>query len=205
MNRILLADNHRLLHAGIRAILCQTGDLFLIDGPCDSGDLQQRCRTQRPDVVLLAPCVLKPPCPEVFSFLQSGCSSSKVVAMLDRPDAIHLRRLVALGVSGGVLESEASRKLPEVIRTVAQGGFWFSPTLLPALLPVPDRKQLMSLSKRELAVLRLLMAEKTNRDIARTLGIAERTVRYHLHNIRSKLKAQTRVGVAVKALEHSLV
>lgn len=63
----------------------------------------------------------------------------------------------------------------------------------------------IELTKRELGVLRLIAAEKTDKEIALKLDVCERTVRYHLENINTKLETSTRLGAVATALRRSLI
>ena len=108
-----------------------------------------------------------------------------------------------------MLKDEIEEAVVRAIRTVMQGDTWFSRTVVerlahPATTEVPPIEK-PTMTDRELEVLRLLVAGKTDQQISQELHIAERTVRNCLRSIYDKLEADTRVEAAVRAVRLGLV
>lgn len=155
--------------------------LFLLDActlRVDLGPLAARCRANSPGSKFLA---LLPPL--------TSTSSEKT-------------RLFYWGIDGFVeLHKSWQTELPHAIHTVLNGGLWVPPEVLTtyvnqvrALLSA-QRLSGQSLTARETQVLQLLMRHLTNRQISSTLRICERTVKFHVSNILSKLNLEDRRGL----------
>jgi len=115
-----------------------------------------------------------------------------------------VRRLVAAGVAGYVLKDEIEEAVVRAIHTVMQGDTWFSRSVVDKLArpatseAAPAEKP--PLTERELRVLQLLMAGKTDQQIGQELNVVDRTVRRYLRNIYDKLGVDTRVEAAAQAV-----
>lgn len=203
MIRILLADNHSLLHPGIQTIISAADDLVLADEVVNGRELRQICQECAPDLVLFFPNVENSAVTKLVDDIKKQCPSVKLLAMLSDSGEVCLRQLLDHGVDSLILKSDTPDKLLEAMRITAQGRPWFSAALIPELahLACPVNE----LTDRELDILRLVAAEKTNAEIALTLNMAERTVRYHLENIYGKLGVKTRVGAVARALKQNLI
>jgi two-component system NarL family response regulator len=155
--------------------------LFLLDAcslPVDLGRLAQRCRAQAPGSKFLA-------------LLPTGNGSTE-----------EMLRLFYCGIDGFVeLHRTWQAELPLAIHSILYGQLWVPPEVLLAFVrqakSVLDTQLLPghSLTAREGQVLQLLMRRLTNREIAIALGISERTVKFHVSNILSKLQLEDRRGL----------
>jgi DNA-binding NarL/FixJ family response regulator len=130
---------------------------------------------------------------------------TKTLILLHSSDEVCLHYLIEFGVSGCILKSDAPEKLIEAIQAAATGRKWFSPNLLPQLLQSRSSSQENRLTKREVEVLQLVAAEKTDKEIALTLSIAEGTVRFHLENSNTRLGTMTRVGAVAEAIRCGII
>jgi DNA-binding NarL/FixJ family response regulator len=204
MIRVLLADKHQLLHAGIRAILSATDDITLIDTATCHNQLRQLYHEKKPDIILLALNVAESPCTDLLNFIQQSCPTVKMAVLLHDSDEVCLHQLLDHDVAGVILKSDTPETLAEAIRAVAAGQVWFSSALSPQFW-LRKKEQSNKLSGRELEVLRLTAEEKTDKEIAQTLQITERTVRYHLESINIKLSTSTRTGAVAEAIRHKLI
>ncbi len=112
------------------------------------------------------------------------------------------------GVAGYVLKDEIEEAVVRAIRAVMQGDTWFSRTVVEKLArPAAGEAPLAEkpvLTERESEVLRLLAQGYTNIQIAETLSIAGRTVRFHLRNICDKIGVRSRVEATIWAVQHGL-
>ncbi|MDQ4075424.1 MAG: response regulator transcription factor, partial [Chloroflexota bacterium] len=131
-----------------------------------------------------------------------------VLTAHDNPS--YIRQMVAAGADGYLLKEEALDVVVQAIRTVMEGGQWFSESILPKLVQAEQAeesrtREAPSLSEQELTMLRLLVAGRTDQEIGEAMGFAERTVRYHLRNIYDKLSVNTRIEAAVRAVQSGLI
>jgi DNA-binding NarL/FixJ family response regulator len=196
--QVLLVDNEQLLHPGIHAILSKTDNIVLLKAVANINQLRQFCHRNQPEIVLLAPDPANKSCTHVLDYLHQQFSTVKVIVLLQEPDEDCLSRLIAYGAFGGLLKSNSPKKLLEAIQSVANGNSWFSPELLSNIFKKSKAtgKLRIGLTKREITLLQLVAAEKTDKEIAQDLEITGRTVRYHLENIHIKLNTSTRTGAA---------
>jgi DNA-binding NarL/FixJ family response regulator len=118
------------------------------------------------------------------------------------------------GASGFILKEASAEQLIEASRTVASGGAWLDPAVLPRILAsyratvLPRLRQAAradQLTERELDVLRSMATGATNNEIARTLYVSEATVKTHVGSIFAKLGVRDRAGAIVFAFQHGIV
>jgi DNA-binding NarL/FixJ family response regulator len=107
-------------------------------------------------------------------------------------------------ITGIISKTDTPEELVEAIKAVAAGKTWFSRSLAPVLRRL-WRYNAVSLTRREVEVLQLVSKEMTDKEIAITLSVSPRTVRFHLENIYIKLEATTRTGAVAKAIQRDLI
>lgn len=205
MIRVLLADQHRLLHPSVRAILSETNEMVLVEEVTDSYGLQQNCREYYPDILLLSPNLDGSSITEILDSIKENWPSIKILVILSDPEETCVRQLVDYRADGIILKSDKPGKLIEAIYAIAQGKTWFSSVLVPYLVQPDMSNHKNELTDREIDVLQLLVTEKTNVQIAQALNISERTVRSHLGHIYSKLGVESRVGAVAQAIRLNLI
>jgi DNA-binding NarL/FixJ family response regulator len=205
--RVLLADDHPLIRAGIRSTLTGEADLTLVGEATDGHAAQQLCRELQPDVLLLDLNMPGPSPVETVAALRSECPAVHVLVLTAHDDDAYVRALMAAGVDGYVLKDDATEAVVRAIHTVMQGDTWFSRPVMDKLVhsatPVSSTKP--ALTPRELEVLRLVVEGKTNQEIARALGISVKTVEKHLGELFTKLGVASRVEAAVQAVRRQMV
>jgi DNA-binding NarL/FixJ family response regulator len=126
----------------------------------------------------------------------------KIIVLTAYEDEVYIRKLVEKGVKGYVLKDEALETVARAIHAVYQGDVWFSQRIVRKLSQPPStehREPVDTLTRREKEVLYLLSQEKTNREIAQSLQLSERTVEFHIRNLLGKTKTRSRLGVVLWA------
>ncbi len=201
----MLADSHQLLHLGIHVALSSVSEITLVETVVCPHQLRQLYRQCQPDVILLALNIVEPPCIEIVNNIQQQCPAAKILLLLHNPNEICLQQLRKTNVAGAILKSDTPEKLIEAIQTVAAGQPWFSSILLSQLLQSRKSEEGNKLTEREVTVLQLIAAEKTDREIALELNIAKSTVRYYLEQSNNKLGTTTRVGAVVEAMRQGFI
>ena len=207
--RVLLADDHPLIRAGIRTILTAEPDVRLVGEATDGNEAQRLCRTLQPDVLLLDLNMPGPSPVETVAAVRRDCPAVHVLVLTAHDDDAYVRALVAAGVDGYVLKDDATEAVVRAIHTVMQGDTWFSRPVMDKLVQAETRGDVPSknpaLTMREMQVLRLVVEGKTNQEIARALGISVKTVEKHLGELFTKLGVASRVEAAVQAVRGQMV
>jgi DNA-binding NarL/FixJ family response regulator len=205
MIRVLIVDDHPIVREGVTAVLEHEGDIHVVGaaGTIDEG-LRLAAKVQ-PDVVLLD---LKlpdtPALDSVASFAREGRSILAFTAYDADDDVFHAIRS---GARGYLLKGSPAADIARAIRQVHAGESYLSPRIAAKLVKdmIQPRGRAGLLSPRERGVLRLVAAGLSNRQIAQTLSISERTVKFHVTAIFNKLGAENRAQAVALAAERGLL
>jgi DNA-binding NarL/FixJ family response regulator len=207
--RVLLADDHPLIRTGISTVLSSAPDIKLIGEATNANDVYEMTRTMHPDVLLLDLNMPGPSPIETVTAVHNECPDVKVIVLTAHDNDTYVRTLVGFGVDGYVVKDEAVDAIVHAIRAVVNDGTWFSQSIVTKLVHwktnTTKQRTGTSLTDRELEVLRLVVNGYTDQEISQQLGLADRTVRYRLRTIYTKLEAKTRVEAAVQAVRLKLV
>jgi DNA-binding NarL/FixJ family response regulator len=206
--RILLADDHAVVRAGIRALLEQEPDLTVIGEAGNGTEALRMAEELRPDVLLLDMEMPGLQSIEIARRLQSGRSSVRIIALSAYDDREYIRNLLASGAAGYLIKEEAPEALVQAVRGVARGEKgWLSRRVAEQMTDwvKESGSSSLDLTGREREVLKFVVAGQTNREIGATLGISEKTVEKHLAAVFAKLGVSSRVEAAVRAVQEGLV
>jgi DNA-binding NarL/FixJ family response regulator len=204
---IVVAEDHALVREGTRQILSGEGD-FSVIGEASRGDEAVQVVLQTlPDVVLMDMRMPGINGIEAIRQILAQAPETKVVIVSAHEDEDYVREALAAGAAGYILKTAPARELVEGIRAVAAGSIVMSPSLSRRLAQarVDPARASDRLSTRELAVLRQIALGQANKEIARSLGISQRTVEGHMHNIFEKLRVSSRTEAVVYAANHGIV
>lgn len=207
MIRVLLADPRPLVWAGLHALLSTTTDLAILADTCTEHTLPRLCAQLTPELLLLSLLYVPGEAARWLADLHGCCPQTRTILLVEEGSQAmaDIKTLLATGhVHGLISLTEPADAWPTALRTVARGGAWISEPLLNRLLrqtrtPTPAQP---ALTGREQKVLCLTALGWANKEIARHLGIAERTVEFHLSNTRQKLKVATRLDAILWFKEH---
>ncbi len=213
--RVLLADAHPLLRAGLRALLAEAPDLHVVGEAGDGADAAELIRRLLPDVLVLDAALPRLTDLTALTRTPAGQQGVRVLAltgMASVPEAVALLRS---GAAGYLAKDSPAGELLGAVRAVAAGGSALSPgllrELLGALLPlVPQEapgppKVLDALTERERQVLVEVARGHSNTEIAALLEVSETTVKTHVGHLLTKLRLRDRVQAVVLAYESGLV
>jgi two-component system, NarL family, response regulator NreC len=209
--RILIADDHGVLRAGLRALLNSEVDLEVVDEATDGDGALLLAAELRPDVVLLDFSMPGPGGVEVTRRLHAALPETRVLILTVHEDDNLLREALQAGAAGYIIKRAVESELINAIRAVARGDLYVHPAMTRALLAPPatpppaKKREPESLSPREIEVLRLIAKGYTNSQIAAEFGLSVRTVESHRANLMGKLGLQNRVELVRWAMDQKLL
>jgi len=211
--RILLADDHHILRAGLRALLNAESDFDIVGEAADGDQVLQLAAELRPDLVLMDINMPGLGGIEATRRLKKVLPEIHVLILTVHEDESLLREAIHAGVSGYVIKRAAESELTDAIQAISRGDMYIHPAMTRALLkdlaPIPKPKPATStqdtLTKREVDVLRLIARGYTNNQIAELLSVSPRTVEGHRANLMHKLDLHSRVELVEYAEEHGLL
>jgi DNA-binding NarL/FixJ family response regulator len=205
MIRVLIVDDHPIVREGVTAVLQRERDIDVV-GAADTIDEGLRLAAKfHPDVILLD---LKLPDAHAADAVTSFAGERRGIVVFTAYDADDdVFRAIQGGARGYLLKGSPAAEIAQAIRQVHAGESYLSPRIAAKLVKgvAQPRGRTGLLSARERGVLRLVAAGLSNRQIAQTLSISERTVKFHVTAIFNKLGAENRAQAVAIAAERGLL
>ena len=202
--RIALADDQALVRRGLCALLEGLGGLEVVIEAEDGDLLLSALQRISVDVIVADVRMPKRSGIEVVRLLRGRCDFTPVILLTTFDDPALLQGAVQAGAQGFLLKDAAPEELRDAIERVVAGETLIAPATLQR---VRDRSSVADLAvarltDREVAVLRLVAGGYSNKEIGRTLGISDGTVKNHLTEILAKLDARDRTHAVLKAIAY---
>jgi two-component system response regulator NreC len=202
--RIVVADDHAVVRAGLRLLLDAEEDLTVVAVAGDVDDALRLTRAHRADVLVLDLNMPgRPTLPEIPVLAEL----TAVVVLTMQNDPAFARQALGAGARAYVLKEAADSELVEAVRAAARGGTYLNPQLgarLAAAPPEPPGPP-DDLTEREVEILRLIALGHTNAEIGQQLYLSVRTVESHRAHIQQKTRRTTRAELVRYALDHGFV
>jgi two-component system, NarL family, response regulator NreC len=209
--RILIADDHGIVRAGLRSLLNAEPDFEVVGEAEDGAQALQLAAQLHPDLVLLDIHMPNHDGIETLPHMKQRFPDLHVLMLTVHEDEGLLRKAIRAGASGYVIKRAAESELISAVRTVCRGDIYIHPAMTRALLrdlvptqPARPAEQ-NTLTHREAEVLRLIARGYTNNQIAELLKISPRTVEGHRANLMDKLDLHSRVELMEYAEQHGLL
>ena len=208
--RVLLADDHTVLRAGLRSLISHETDMEVVGEASDGQESLAKATELEPDVVVMDIAMPKANGLEAISALRRGGVESKILVLTMYSEEQYLMQVLRRGGNGYVLKRSADTELMQAIRTVHAGGVFLYPSA--ARLLLDDRSSddgesagLDLLTEREREVLKLTVEGYTNQEIATRLIISVKTVDTYRSRIMEKLNLRHRSELVRYALRKGLL
>ena len=200
--RILLADDHHVVRAGLRALIDAQDDMEVV---AEAAEGEAACRLAAelaPDVAVLDVSMPLLGGAQATERIVRDRPGTRVLALTVHEDRGYLQQLMQAGASGYLLKRAAADDLIHAIRTVARGGTFLDPSLAGKVLGglAGRPAQGGELSDREEEGLRLIARGHTNREIAARLDVSVKTVETHKARAMEKLGVDGRSGIVAYAI-----
>jgi DNA-binding NarL/FixJ family response regulator len=202
---VLLVDDHQLVRAGLVALVDSADDLTVVGQAADGREAVRTAVDLRPDVVLMDLSMPVMDGVEATRRLVAALPDARVVVLTSFSDKGRVAEALTAGAIGYLLKDCDPDQLLSAIRSAALGHAPIDPRVAHALLPrraEPAQVSASELSPREAEVLRLVADGLANKQIARRLGITERTVKAHVGSVFRRIGVGDRTSAALWARDH---
>jgi len=213
MIRVLIAEDHLMVRAGIRALLEKAGDMNILGEASNGQEAIEMTRELKPDVLIMDIMMPRMNGIQAAENLRGMKPSTNILLLSMYADAGFVHQALHCGVKGYVLKSSVSDELLWAVRAVANGQTYLSSPISEIVVESAinphsigkDSDPLSSLSPREKEILQLIAEEYTSGEIAKMLFISEKTVEKHRARLMEKLNVRNLAGLVRLAVKYRLV
>jgi len=200
--RVLTVDDHALLRKGIRALIGAESDMQLVAEASTGREAVEEFRTHRPDVTLMDVQMPDMTGIEAIIAIRGEFPEARIIVLSTYSGDVQVVRALKAGARAYLLKGNVNRELLATIRSVHSGQKRIPPEIASDLAEHAGEDDL---SEREIEVLRLVAAGNANKEIAAQLELAEDTVKRHVTNILSKLRANDRTHAVAIGLKRGII
>jgi DNA-binding NarL/FixJ family response regulator len=212
MIKILLVDDHKIVRDGIRARLDNDMRYVILAEASDGKEAIEKLKESRVHIVIM----------DINMDGMDGISATekiiadfpgvKVLALTMLSENQHIKQMLKAGASGYLLKNCEEEELKNAISTIYEGGTYFSPEITKVIMNSLSNSSSKShrndiqipLTEREKEVLRLILKEYSNKEIAAELFISVRTVDAHKRNLLEKTHSKNVAGLVLYAINNQL-
>jgi DNA-binding NarL/FixJ family response regulator len=210
--RLIIAGEHSIFRHGLRRLLEAEPGFAIVREVGDGAAAVPLVRDLAPDVLLLGLAHSKRPPIETLKSVAEYSPKTRTIVLTDRLDRAEVFAAVQLGLRGVVLKDSPPEMLFKSIRAVMADEYWLGHDRFAAVMPslrkveaARRKSKAFGLTRREIEIVRSVVAGFSNREIAVRSSITENTVKSHLTHIFNKLGASNRVELALFAAHHRLI
>jgi DNA-binding NarL/FixJ family response regulator len=207
MINVALVDDQQLVRQGIAGLLSLSDDISII-WQAENGEHAQEMLASEmiPDVLLLDIRMPKVNGIELVKILRSQGSTLPILMLTTFDDSELFMQSLQAGANGFLLKDVSLEKLVNAVKTLADGGFVAEPVVMKQLNQgLNDAPMIDNLTEKEQQILKLVAWGFSNKEIARSIFLAEGTVKNHVSTILSKLNTRDRTRAVLIALNQGLI
>ncbi|MFZ0612902.1 MAG: response regulator transcription factor [Desulfobacterales bacterium] len=209
MLRIIMADDHPIVRAGLKQIMAEASDLVVAAEAGNGRDLLTLVRREPYDVILLDISMPGMDGLDVLKQLKSELPTIPVIILTVHPEAQYALRVLKAGASGYLTKESVPSELIQAIRKVHRGGKYITPSLAEkiafALGGEPAKLPHETLSDREFQVLSQIASGRTVTQIADELALSVKTISTYRTRILEKMQLKTNAELTHYAIQNKLV
>jgi two-component system response regulator NreC len=211
MTKVLIADDHAIVRAGLRTLLIEDGGFNLVGEATGGYEAIELVGKTNPDVLILDISMPDLDGISVTQRVKTQYPDLRILILTIHEDEALLREAIKAGAAGYILKRAAEAELISAVRVILRGDLYVDPSMVRSLLD--DSRQIQvkqvssteTLTPRETEILKLIVEGYTNRQIGSELNISIRTVEGHRSNISDKLGLHSRLELVRYAREHKLI
>ena len=205
MIRVLLADDHAVVRSGLTQLLATVEDVEVVGAAADGAEAVDLALAERPDVVLMDLSMPVMDGIEAIRRLRGRDPEARIVVLTSFSDRERILDALDAGAIGYLLKDAEPDELIRGVRAAAAGEAPLAPKAASAVLTArADQRPVAELTPREREVLGALARGKANKQIARELGISEKTVKAHLTRVFESIGVSDRTAAALWAQRHGI-
>ena len=205
MIRVLLADDHAVVRSGLSQLLATVEDMEVVGAASDGAEAVTLALAQRPDVTLMDLSMPVMDGIEAITRVRAQDPAARIVVLTSFSDRERILDALDAGAIGYLLKDAEPEELIRGVRAAAAGDAPLAPKAASALLTArTEQRPAAELTPREREVLAALARGKANKQIARDLGISEKTVKAHLTRVFEAIGVTDRTAAALWAQRHGV-
>lgn len=209
--RVVMADDHALIRAGIGSLLARMPGVELVAEARDGPDALEQIAAQLPDVAVLDITMPGLNGIQVVARLRTECPDVRVIVLSMHDNEEYVRQALRAGASGYLLKDSSPLELELAVRTVAQGRTYLSPAVSRHLVADYLRRgsdgegAADGLTARQREILQLIAEGNTNQEMAATLNLSVKTIETHRSQLMDRLDIHDVAGLVRYAIRSGLV
>lgn len=200
--RLLIADDHPVVREGLAAMLNRRPDLTVVGEASSGREAIDLYRREKPDVTLMDLRMPEMGGVEAITTLRAEFPHARFIVLTTYEGDEDIARALKAGAQAYLLKDTPRDELLDAIRAVHAGHKRIAPEMAAKLA---DRLTTPELTEREMEVLKLIVAGRSNKEIGAALTITEGTVKVHVNNLLGKLGVSDRTQAVTEALRRGLV
>jgi DNA-binding NarL/FixJ family response regulator len=209
--RVLIADDHLLVRAGIRALIESIDGVTVVAEANDGREAVDLAATLRPDIALLDVTMPGLNGLEAATRLREASPSTRVIILSMHANEAYVRTALKAGAAGYLLKSATAAELQAALQTVARGEIYLSPAVSKQVVKgfvdgtAHEASPLDALTTRQREILQLIAEGRSTKDVAFTLQISAKTVETHRAQIMERLEIHDLAGLVRFAIRTGLI
>ena len=190
--RVLLADDHELVRAGLRALIETMPNVIVIGEAADGAEALSLAKQLQPDVVLMDIAMKNMNGLEATATLKQELPECKIIVLSMHASSDYLQQALSAGASGYILKGSRTQELKLALEAVSYGAVYLSPNISSHLFEVHDSVPCEAVDKqqltdRQIQLLKLIAQGESTKEIAYQLNLSAKTVEAHRAQIMKKL------------------
>ena len=211
---ILIADDHEVIHNGIRDILRSHKNYTIVGNAYDGEEAIEKALELKPDIIFMDISMPKLNGIEAIKIITKKLSNTKILALTQHEENEYIIQILKAGGNGYLLKNSKKEEFIEAIESVIQGKRYLSSKLSERMInnvleqvsgKIISTQDEVHLTRREIEIIQKIADDKSNQEIADELHLSVRTVETHRRNLMQKLKVNSVVALLKYAAQQNII